>query len=155
MSVEEFFDTTILVYAFEQNDPRSPIAEGLLLGGGAISIQVLNEFAAVARRKLRMSWKEIVEALAAIRVLCAAPVAITTDTHDAALRIAQRYGFHIYDSLIVASAIEAGCTTLYSEDMQHGQNIGPVTIRNPFSTNTERRPLHQAKLNPRKPDSPE
>lgn len=148
MSGEFFFDTTVLIYAVARNDPRAATAEELLANGGTVSIQVLNEFVAVARRKLRMPWDEIVEALAAFRVLCAAPVAITIDTHDAALRIAQRYGFHIYDSLIVAAAIESDCTTLYSEDLQHGQTIGSVTIRNPFRSSKIRRPLSLRKPAP-------
>ena len=148
MSGEFFFDTTVLIYAVARNDPRAATAEELLAKGGTVSIQVLNEFVAVARRKLRMPWEEVVEALAAIRVLCAAPVAITIATHDAALRIAQRYEFHLYDSLIVAAAIEAGCTTLYSEDLQHGQTIGPVTIRNPFRSGKVRRPLNLRKPAP-------
>lgn len=148
MSGEFFFDTTVLIYAVARNDPRAAAAEELLARGGTVSIQVLNEFVAVARRKLRMPWEEIIEALGAIRVLCAASVAITIDTHDAALRIAQRYGFHIYDSLIVAAAIEAGCTTLYSEDLQHGQTIGPVTIRNPFRGGKAARPLNLRKPAP-------
>lgn len=139
MSDEIFFDTTILIYAVAQDDPRAAIAEELLARGGTISVQVLNEFVAVAGRKLAIPWKEITAALAAIRTLCAPPVPITIDTHDAALRIAARYGFHIYDSLIVAAAIEAGCTTLYSEDMQNGQMIGPLTIRNPFKPAKTRR----------------
>ena len=65
-----FFDTTILIYAISEGDSRAAVAEGLLAGGGHISVQVLNEFAAVARRKLSMSWDEIAEALAAIRALC-------------------------------------------------------------------------------------
>jgi len=150
MSGEYFFDTTVLIYAVAQNDPRAATAEELLANGGTVSIQVLNEFVSVARRKLRMPWENIVEALAAVRVLCAAPVAITVDTHDAALRIAQRYGFHIYDSLIVAAAIEAGCTTLYSEDMQHNQTIGSLTVRNPFRSSKVRR-----SLNLRKPAPPQ
>jgi predicted nucleic acid-binding protein len=56
---------------------------------------------------------------------------ITLEIHKEGLRIAQRYGFHIYDSLIVAAAIEAGCSTQYSEDLQDGQIIGPLTIQNP------------------------
>ena len=148
MSGEFFFDTTVLIYAVARNDPRAATAEELLANGGTVSIQVLNEFVAVARRKLRMPWEEVVEALATIRVLCAAPVAVTIDTHDAALRIAQRYGFHIYDSLIAAAAIEAGCTTLYSEDLQDGQIIGPVTIRNPFRSGKIRRPLNLRKPAP-------
>jgi predicted nucleic acid-binding protein len=134
----EAFDTSVLVYAITKDDPRTAVAVDLLEKGGTISVQVLNEFVAVARRKFQMPWSEVVEALAVIRVLCAEPVAITSETHDAAVRIAQRYGFHFYDSLIVAAAIGAGCTTLYSEDMQDGQTIGTVTIRNPFAPGIKR-----------------
>jgi predicted nucleic acid-binding protein len=128
-----FFDTNVLIYAVAQNDPRSAKAEALLAGGGAISVQVLNEFASVARRKIHMSWSELTEALHAIRVLCPSPSPITVETHDTALAIAQKYGYEIYDALIAASALEAGCTTLYSEDMQHRQVLeGRLTIFNPF-----------------------
>jgi len=139
MSAEDFFDTTILVYAFVQDDLRSSTAERLLNNGGRISVHVLNEFVSVARRKLKMPWEEVLDALAYIQALCPEPVAITTRTHTAALRIAQRYGFHIYDSLVVAAAIDAGCSTLYSEDMQDGQIMGPITIRNPFASDKTRR----------------
>ena len=89
--------------------------------------------AAVARRKLGLTWDEVGEALAAIRVLCPSPVALTIETHEAGLRIAAQYQFHIYDALVAAAALEAGCTTLYSEDLQDGQVIdGCLTIRNPF-----------------------
>lgn len=134
MPANVFFDTTIVVYAVGKNDPRTLIAKSLLSDGGTISIQVLNEFTAVARRKLGMNWDQIEEALVAIRVLCEEPVAITLSIHETALQIAKRYGFHIYDSLIVAAALNAGCTTLYSEDMQHGQLIDSLTIQNPFLT---------------------
>jgi predicted nucleic acid-binding protein len=68
-----------------------------------------------------------------LRVLFPVPVAITVDTHRTALQIAEREGFSFYDALIVASAREAGCTSLLSEDMQHGRTIRPsLTIRNPF-----------------------
>ena len=135
MDDRPFFDTNLLVYVVGRDDARTGAAEMLLAAGGVVSVQVLNELAAVAHRKLGMSWEEVAAALAAIRVLCAAPVPLTVDTHDAALRIAARYGFHIYDALIVASALEADCTTLYSEDLQAGQVIdGTLTIRNPFNT---------------------
>jgi predicted nucleic acid-binding protein len=134
MSDRPFFDTNVLVYVVGQHDERTAPAEALLAAGGVVSVQVLNELAAVAHRKLRMSWEEITEALAAIRALCSAPVPLTVDTHDAALRIASRYGFHIYDALVVAAALEAECATLYSEDLQTDQVIdGTLTIRNPFS----------------------
>jgi len=132
MSAKVFFDTTVLIYAFAQDDRRTTIAEQLLEVGGAISVHVLNEFVAVARRKLGMSWKELIEAVTAIRSLCLPLVAITVEIHDEALRIAQRYGYHIYDSLVLAAAMQAGCNVLYSEDMQDGQKIGSVTIKNPF-----------------------
>jgi predicted nucleic acid-binding protein len=132
MSVSPFFDTTILIYTISETDTRADVAEDLLVSGGHISVQVLNEFAAVARRKLKMSWKEIYEALDDIRSLCEPAAPLTVTIHDAALKIAAEYGFHIYDALILASALDAGCDTLYSEDMQDGQKIGPITIRNPF-----------------------
>jgi predicted nucleic acid-binding protein len=132
MPAEVFFDTSVLVYVVTRNDARSEAARSLLLDGGTISVQILNEFAAVARRKLRMEWGEIGEALAYIRGLCGKPVPTTIEIHEAALKIARRYGFHIYDSLMIAAANEAGCATLYSEDMQHAQRIGSLRIRNPF-----------------------
>ena len=128
-----FFDTNVLIYAVAQNDPRSAKAEALLASGGALSVQVLNEFASVARRKIHMSWNEVTEVLKAIRVLCPSPAPITVETHDAALAIAENYGYEIYDALIAASALEAGCIILYSEDMQHRQVLeGRLTVWNPF-----------------------
>ena len=132
MSAKAFFDTNVLIYAFAQNDPRSETAEAFLAAGGLVSVQVLNEFVAVAVRKLGMPWGDVLEALAAIRTLCPSPMSLTVDTHESALRIAQQFGYRIYDSLVVAAALEAGCDTLYSEDMQHGQVIEALTIRNPF-----------------------
>ena len=135
MNDRAFFDTNVLVYIVGQNDNRTASAEALVAGGGVVSVQVLNELAAVARRKLGMTWEDIQEALAAIRVLCRSPVPLTVETHEAGLRIASQYQFHIYDALVAAAALEAGCTTLYSEDLQDGQVIdGRLTIRNPFTT---------------------
>jgi predicted nucleic acid-binding protein len=133
MSGKAFFDTSILVYVVVEKDKRTDKAEALLAGGGIISVQVLNELANVSRKKLRMSWEEIDEALAAIRVLCPSPLPLTIDTHDAGRRIAAKHGYSMFDGLIAASALEAECDTLYSEDMQDGQVIeGRLTIRNPF-----------------------
>jgi predicted nucleic acid-binding protein len=128
-----FFDTNLLVYAALQPDPRSERARDLLARGGAVSVQVLNEFANVARRKLRKPWTEVTQALSDIRAFCSPPLPITLTTHEAALGIAGRLGYGLYDSLVIASALEAGCVRLYSEDMQDGQVIeGTLTIRNPF-----------------------
>jgi predicted nucleic acid-binding protein len=133
MPAKDFFDTNVLIYAVGKNDPRAAKAEALLASGGMISIQSLNEFVSVARRKLGMSWKEVKEFLDLICVLCPAPVPISLDTHRGALAIAEKYGYGIYDALIASAALEAGCKTLYSEDLQDGQIINrQLTIRNPF-----------------------
>ena len=133
MSDRVFFDTNVLIYTIGEHDARTPAAEALLSRGGLISVQVLNELASVARRKLRMSWPEITEALGAIRTLCPSPIPITAEMHDAAVRLAELHGFHIYDALIVAAALEADCGTLYTEDLQSDQVIdGRLTIHNPF-----------------------
>ena len=132
MSGRSFFDTTILIYAISSEQPRAAMAEKLLADGGWISVQVLNEFAAVARRKLDMSWEETREAFLAIRALCETPTPLSIETHQAALEIAARYGYQIYDALILAAALESHCDILYTEDMQNGQSIGSLTIRNPF-----------------------
>ena len=131
---KSFFDTNVLLYAFAKDDPRAEAAEALLAGGGVIGVQTLNEFVAVAVRKLAMPWKEVLEALGALRVLFPSPMPLTVETHERALGIAGRYRYHIYDSLVIAAAQEASCSTLYSEDMRDGQVIeGPrLTIRNPF-----------------------
>ena len=116
-----------------KNDARASKAEALLASGGMIGIQCLNEFASVARRKLGMPWKEVKEFLDLICVLCPDPVPISLDTHTRALAIAEKYGYSIYDALIASAALEAGCKTLYSEDLQDGQVINrQLTIRNPF-----------------------
>ena len=134
MSDKVFFDTNVLLYTIGQQDTRTPTAEALLAQGGLISVQVLNELASVAHRKLRRSWPEVTDALGAIRILCPSPIPITAEMHDAALRLATQHGFHISDALIVAAALQADCTTLYSEVLQSGQLIdGRLTIQNPFS----------------------
>jgi predicted nucleic acid-binding protein len=133
MNVSAFFDTNVLIYAFHEKDPRNQISRKLLGEGGITGVQVLNEFVAVARRKLGFSWEEVWESLAAIRVLCPSVVPLTLETHDRALRIAHRYAYHVYDALVIAAALEAGSSTIYTEDMQDGQVIEALTIRNPFS----------------------
>ncbi len=127
-----FLDTNILIYAFALDDPRSEKAEALLSAGGVISVQVLNEFVNVSRRKLRRDWNEIEEALGVLKTLLGAPQPLTIETHEAAIPIARDHGFSFYDSLIIAAAHRAGCSILYSEDLQHGYAIEQLTICNPF-----------------------
>ncbi|HEY3888383.1 MAG TPA: PIN domain-containing protein [Caulobacteraceae bacterium] len=134
MTAEAFLDTNILIYAFAEDDVRAEIAERLLAAGGAVSVQVLNEFVAVARRKFEMPWPDVTDALDAIRQLCGEALPLTAAIHDAAVDIARRHGYRIYDAMIVATAMHNGCATLYSEDMQDGRRFDlRITIKNPFA----------------------
>ncbi|MBK9133375.1 MAG: PIN domain-containing protein [Betaproteobacteria bacterium] len=129
---DDSFDTNVLLYLLSADTAKADRAEELLARGGVISVQVLNEFVAVASRKLRMPWAEVREALDPIRAVCTV-VPVGVETHEGALHIAERYGHSFYDALIVAAAQQARCRTLYSEDMPHGQVIERrLTIRNPF-----------------------
>lgn len=127
-----FLDSNVLIYAFNEGDWRNRRAEKLIAPGTTVSIQVLNEFVSVGKSKLRMTWDEIQRALAAITLVIPEPTPLTLGVHRAAVEMSATLGYHIYDSLIIASAIEAKCDVLYSEDLQDGQVIGPLTIRNPF-----------------------
>ncbi len=129
---KSFFDTNVLLYLLSSDAAKADRAEKIIGDGGNISIQVLNEFASVAARKLGMSYAEIRDVLGAIRSACSVEP-MTVNTHELGLEIAERYGFSIYAALIVAAALLAGCDTLYSEDMQNNQLIEKkLTIKNPF-----------------------
>jgi len=127
-----FFDTNVLVYAAARDDRRTELAGRLLANGGIVSVQILNELVAVAIGKMRMSWDDVFESLTAFRIILPPARTLTLETHDSAVAIARRYGFHIYDSLIIAAAVQASCTVLYTEDLHDGQVIEGLTIRNPF-----------------------
>jgi predicted nucleic acid-binding protein len=130
---ESFLDTNVLLYLFSGEPAKADRVEALLEEPRVISVQVLNEFAAVAVRKLGLSYVEVREALGTIRALCHTQ-ALTVEHHDKAIEIAERYRFTFYDAALVASALLAGCRTLYSEDMQDRQVIDKrLTIINPFS----------------------
>ena len=133
-AAETFFDTNILLYLLSEDAAKADRVEELLADGGVISVQVLNEFAAVASRKLGMSWSEIRDVLAPIRTVCEIEP-LTVQTHDLGIEIAERYGFSFYDAMILASALRAGCKILYSEDLQDGQVIDrKLRICNPFAS---------------------
>jgi predicted nucleic acid-binding protein len=132
MSARPFLDTNILVYAFSSEHPRSETALSLVANGGIVSIQVLNEFASVARQKLFREWDEIEEAIRALRTLLEPPLPLTMEIHQAAIHIARNYNYRFYDGLIIAAALQAGCSTVYTEHLQNGQTIEKLTIRNPF-----------------------
>ncbi len=108
------------------------IARQLLFEGGVVGVQVLNEFASVARAKLGFTWPQVQEAIDSIVMLCPSPRPLSIDTHLRALELGKRYGFSIWDGLIVAAAIQARCSVLLTEDLQHGQTIDGVRIENPF-----------------------
>ena len=126
-----FFDTNFLVYA-QLADAKGDRARRLIAQGGKLSVQVLNEFAAVSRRKLDKQWRQIGEAIADFLSVLDAPLELTLDLHISARALAEAHQLSFYDALIVASAIEAGCDVLYSEDMQHGRALGGLTVVNPF-----------------------
>lgn len=127
-----FFDTNVLVYIAGNDQAKADRAEAAIARGGAISVQVLNELANVARRKIRMSWADTHAFLEAIRgLLTVHPLSV--EVHETALDVAERYGLSIYDALIAASALHAGCDTLWSEDLQHGMTLEQcLRIVNPF-----------------------
>ena len=128
-----FFDTNVLIYV-ASDDRKSDQAEKMVSDGGAISVQVLNELANVARRKMRMSWKDTRRFLSLLRgLLSVHPV--TVETHEIGLALAERYRLSIYDAMIAAAALQADCDTLWSEDMQHRMVLeGRLRVINPFRT---------------------
>ena len=134
MATPAFLDSSVLLYAVGADDVRRAVAQSLIAQRPVVSAQVLAETAAVLRRKFLLERPAIEKILAEVlaRVQCE-PVA--AEAVLSALRLGERLGYSHYDSQIVATAIAAGCTVLYSEDMQHGQLIdGTLTIVNPFAT---------------------
>ena len=127
----EFFDTNVILYLLDDGT-KAGIAEDLLLRGGLISVQVLNEALVNCRRKAGMSWEEAGSFLDGIRQLCTV-LDLTPETHDIGRALGARYGFSVYDAMIVAAALLGGCTVLYSEDMQDGLLVEErLRIVNPF-----------------------
>jgi predicted nucleic acid-binding protein len=127
-----FFDTNVLVYIASSDSVKADQAETAIAAGGAISVQVLNELANVARRKMRMSWADTHAFLSLLRGLLSVH-SVAVETHETGLALAERYNLSIYDAMIAASALHADCDTLWSEDMQHGMVLdGRLRIVNPF-----------------------
>jgi predicted nucleic acid-binding protein len=127
-----FIDTNVLLYLLSEDSGKADVAEALLNQGGIISVQVLSEFTSVCARKLKMSYADIREILATIRVVLDVRD-ITPAIHAAVLDIAEQYGYSFYDSMILAAALHAGCRRVYTEDLQAGQKIkDQLLIVNPF-----------------------
>ena len=133
MGHRPFLDTNVVLSLLSEDAAKADRAEALLAAGGAVSVQVLNEAASVMTRKLKMNLHEIREVLAGVRHYCTVEP-LTAEIHDKALDVMGRHGFSVYDSLIIAAAIRAGCDTLYSEDLQDGFRADALlTIVNPFT----------------------
>jgi len=127
-----FFDTNVLVYLASGEPAKADRAEAIVGDGGTISVQVLNELADVARRKMRLSWAETHALLSMLRGLLDVHP-ITVEIHETGLALAERYNLSTYDAMIAASALLAECDTLWSEDMQDGMTIEKrLLIANPF-----------------------
>lgn len=132
-AVRPFVDTNVLLYLLSSDVAKADRAEAVLAGRIVISVQVLNEFANVARRKLRLEWSAIEQALRDIRRF-AEVFPLTLETHERGIALASRYQLTVYDAMIAAAALEAGCETLASEDFSAGQRLdGRLTVRNPFA----------------------
>jgi predicted nucleic acid-binding protein len=128
-----FIDTNVLVYLASADTAKAARAEEVIARGGTISVQVLNELADVARRKMLLSWDETNEFLATVRRLVAV-VPLTVETHERGLHVAERFGLSVYDAMIVAAAAVVGCDVLWTEDLQHGAVLEGVRASNPFLT---------------------
>lgn len=126
-----FVDSNTFIYLLTVDAAKARKAEELLKAKPVISVQVLNEIVAVARRKYKIEWPTIETTLKPVREACEI-VPMTEQTHDRATEIAKAAKIGIYDANIIASAEIAGCTVLYTEDLNHGQLIGRVRIVNPF-----------------------
>ena len=128
----EFADTNVVLYLLDDG-PKADRAEAILAQGPRISVQVLNETLVNCRRKAGLTWEETGAFLGGVQAVC--PVEdLTVQTHEVGRALAEKYGLSIYDAMIVASALIAGCTTLWSEDMQDGLVVeGRLRVVNPFA----------------------
>ena|SRR5258707_6308085 len=139
MSAKFFLDTNIFVYCFDEDASRKNqraqqlVEEALETRAGVISYQVVQEFlnAALRRFETPMTFSEAEQYLSSVlRPLLAIHSSAALYSH--ALQIAGQHQFAWYDSLIVASAMQAECAVLYTEDLQHGRRLGSLQIVNPF-----------------------
>ncbi len=127
-----FIDSNVLLYQLSDDTKKAERAEALIREGGFISVQVLNEIASVARRKMGMDWNELRALSETLRALLNV-IPIDEEIHAYGLSLCERYGMSVYDGMIVAAAISSGCGRLWSEDMHNGLRVdNQLTITNPF-----------------------
>lgn len=136
----EFIDSNVFIYLLDEVDERKrQVSEALVTRAlqtrdGVISHQVVQETLNVLTMKLpvpltaRDAGRFQAEFLVPLWSVMPSPALYTR-----ALEVQKRYRYRFYDSLIIAAALEAGCTRLYSEDFQAGQRIERLVIENPFS----------------------
>lgn len=137
MSDADFLDTNVLVYAYDQRDPKKQYRARQLLEGGiagrvVISTQVLAEFAAIMLDKVSppANADAVMEALDAL-----APIRLTIPDAELVRRAVEArmsYGLHFYDGMIIAAAERVGCPRIWSEAFNEGQRYFGVTVANPF-----------------------
>jgi len=127
-----FVDSNIVLYALEADQQKHETAWNLLFTKPYISLQVINECSNVLNRKRQWPPEDVAQTMERVlQFVTVEPTDIATVR--SAWKVQARYRFSYFDSLIIAAALAADCSTLYSEDMQHGQVIGGrLTISNPF-----------------------
>lgn len=135
--MRSFLDTNVLIYVDAGDEPvkqqraLSLIAEARLNGEGVVSTQVLQEFANVALRKLRLPPSLVRERLRFYGGFEVVPV--TADLIAAAVDLHTSHQLAFYDALILRAAVAAGCGRLWSEDMHDDLRLGSLQIANPFA----------------------
>ena len=130
--MDRFLDSNVLIYAYA-NDHRRKCATDLIAEGGVISVQSLAEFIHVARRRLKINGHELIRAVQKLTDNLHVGGSVTLGVLQQGLAIAQRYQLSIYDSTLIAVALDSGCDEFLSEDLHHGLVIdGRLTVRNPF-----------------------
>ncbi len=140
MRAESFLDTVLFIYQREARDDRKPaiadaiIREGVTTGNACISYQVVQECMTIVLRKADVPL-HVSGARAYLNHVLAPYLTVSASAYlyHRGLDIQDRYHFGFYDSLTIAAALEAGCTRLLTEDLQHGQTIETLTVTNPFA----------------------
>lgn len=129
-----FIDTNILIYRYSKQDAEKRATAARLIASqqGVVTVQVLNEFCNVVRRKFPEQFRVISSVLDELcAVLTVEP--LTIDDTRTALWICQQHRFQFFDALILASALRLGCQAVVSEDMQHGFVLdNRLAVVNPF-----------------------
>ena len=139
MPVERFIDTNVFVYQVDSRDPRKQaiadalIRDAVVSGKGCISFQVIQEWLNTVTRKAEVALAPA-RAQAYLDTVLAplCSVFASIDLYRRAIDLQARWQFSFYDALIVAAALDSGCTRLLSEDLQHGQRVESLLIENPF-----------------------